>query len=223
MRDRFVIFSTFLTFLPLLCLLQILAAAPVAATPLISELFYDAVGSDNGRSFVEIYGEAGSELSGLTLEGVNGSNGAVGPVIVLMGTIPADGIFVVADIDGDGLSEVAGADQLANFDFQNGPDSVVLYDAEVILDAVGYGEFDPAEVFAGEGMPAPDAPAGSSLARVFANVDSDDNALDFEVLADPTPGSAPLNPVPEPGSALLGSAGLVVLAALGRRHRARLG
>ena len=160
-----------------------LVCAPAAATPLISELFYDAVGSDNGRSFVEIYGQPGSDLTGLTLEGVNGSNGAVGPVIELAGTIPADGIFVVADMDGDGLSLVVEADQLANFDFQNGPDSVVLYDGPEVLDAVGYGDFDPEEVYAGEGMPAPDPPAGSSLARVFADVDSDDNLLDFEVLA----------------------------------------
>ncbi|MBW2271989.1 MAG: hypothetical protein JRG96_01860 [Deltaproteobacteria bacterium] len=200
-----------------------LVCAPATATPLISELFYDAVGSDNGQSFVEIYGQPGSDLTGLTLEGVNGSNGAVGPVIELAGTIPADGIFVVADMDGDGLSLVAEADQLANFDFQNGPDSVVLYDGDAVLDAVGYGDFDPEEIFAGEGMPAPDPPAGSSLARVFADVDSDDNSLDFEALDVPTPGSAELQSVPEPGSALLGSAGLLGLAFLGRRGRGRRG
>ncbi len=96
---------------------------------------------------------------------------------------------------------------------------MVLYDGALVLDAVGYGEFAPDEVFAGEGMPAPDAPAGSSLARVFADVDSDDNSLDFEVLAEPTPGSAELQAVPEPGSALLGSGGLIGLALLGRRRR----
>jgi hypothetical protein len=68
----------------------------------------------------------------------------------------------------------------------------VLYDGDAILDAVGYGDFDPGEVFAGEGLPAPDPPAGSSLARVFADLDSDDNFMDFEVLALPTPGSAEL-------------------------------
>jgi len=99
----------------------------------------------------------------------------------------------------------------------------VLYDEPEVLDALGYGDFDPEEVYAGEGMPAPDPPAGSSLARVFADVDSDDNALDFEVLAEPTPGSAELHSVPEPGSALLGSGGLLGLAILGRRRRARRG
>ena len=59
-----------------------------------------------------------------------------------------------------------------NFDFQNGPDSILLVDGEVVLDAIGYGVFAPDEFFAGEGSPAPDAPAGSSLARVFADLDS---------------------------------------------------
>ncbi|MBW2271971.1 MAG: PEP-CTERM sorting domain-containing protein [Deltaproteobacteria bacterium] len=99
----------------------------------------------------------------------------------------------------------------------------MLYDGAVAVDALGYGEFAPGEIYAGEGMPAPDPPAGSSLARVFADVDSDDNLLDFEVLAEPTPGSAELHSVPEPGSATLGIAGLLGLAALGRRRPARRG
>ena len=47
-----------------------LAASPALALPLISELFYDAVGSDNGQSFVELYGAPGASLEGLVLEGV---------------------------------------------------------------------------------------------------------------------------------------------------------
>jgi hypothetical protein len=44
------------------------------------------------------------------------------------------------------------------------------------LDAIGYGVFGVGEIFAGEGTAAVDAPAGSSLARLFANLDTDDNA-----------------------------------------------
>ena len=36
------------------------------------------------------------------------------------------------------------------------------------------------------------------LARRFADLDSDDNAVDFAVLEDPTPGSAPFSGIPEP-------------------------
>ncbi|MBW1687019.1 MAG: PEP-CTERM sorting domain-containing protein [Deltaproteobacteria bacterium] len=194
-----------------------LAPASACALPLISEVFYDATGSDNGKSFVELYGAPGTSLDGLVLEGVNGSNGAVGPVLTLLGVIPGDGFFVVADDRGDGASDVAGVDLVLNFDFQNGPDSVVLRSSDSVLDALGYGAFSADEVFAGEGAPAPDAPADASLARIFADVDTDDNAADFAILEAPTPGSGPLAPVPEPGSVWLLAAGLAGLARVGRR------
>ncbi len=40
---------------------------------------------------------------------------------MLSGAIGAGGFFVVADDLGDGTTLVAAADELANFDFQNGP------------------------------------------------------------------------------------------------------
>jgi hypothetical protein len=177
----------------------LLAFAPhgASAATLISEVFYDAVGSDNGLSFVELYGDPGSSLDGLFLEGINGSNGA---------------IWLLADDVGDGTSSVAGAHLIANFDFQNGPDSIVLRSADTVLDAVGYGVFAVGEIFAGEGTAAADAPAGSSLARLFANVDTNDNATDFIVLSVPTPGNAPLSAVPEPQTAALLGMGLLGLA-----------
>ncbi len=85
--------------------------------------------------------------------------------------------------------------------------------AGAVVDAVGYGSFAPGEGFAGEGGPAPDVPAGASLARHFANVDSDDNASDFAESL-PSPGVAPVG-VPEPTTALLVGLGLVGLARAG--------
>lgn len=193
----------------------LLLAAPGSTLPLISEVFYDAVGSDDGQVFVELYGAPGTDLTGLVVEGINGSNGAVTDSIVLSGLISADGFFVVADGFADGTTAVPEADLIGSFDFQNGPDSVVLHDAGLVLDAVGYGIFGPGEIFAGEGSPAPDAPAGSSLARFFADVDSDDNLSDFEILADPTPGFGATQ-VSEPGSTLMLAAALTGLALMGR-------
>jgi len=195
-----------------------LAAASAGSIPVLSEVFYDASGADDGQGFVELYGEPGTDVEGFTLEGVNGSNGEVTVTIVLSGSIPADGILVVADEDA-GTTAVPEADLVAEFDFQNGPDSVVLRDAlGVVIDAVGYGEFGPGEFFAGEGDPVADAPAGSSVARVFADVDTDSNAADFLVLDTPTPGTAPLQMVPEPGSAVLLGTGGSLLALLGARR-----
>lgn len=205
--------------------LRSLAASCVAAfggaaqaLPVLSEFYYDAVGSDDGESFVEIYGAPGTSLEGFVLDGINGTNGAVGPTILLSGSIGASGLFVVADRRSDGTSSVAGAALLANFDFQNGPDSVVLRSGTSVLDALGYGTFVAGEINAGEGAPAPAVSAGSSLARRFANVDTNDNAADFEALATPTPGSASFSVVPEPGTASLLGLGLTGLASLrGRR------
>jgi hypothetical protein len=197
-----------------------LAAPPEAsAIALISEVFYDAAGSDDGQSFVELYGCPDMSLDGLFLEVVNGSNGAVVTSLALSGAIPADGIFVVADVDGLGATSVVDADLLLDFDIQNGPDSVVLRQDATVLDAVGFGAFGPDEFFAGEGAPAPDVPAGSSLARHFANVDTDDNATDFGELLEPTPGSAPLAAVPEPGSRTLAALGVAALAGARRSRR----
>jgi hypothetical protein len=206
--------------LPLL--VGLLGAVQATALPLLSEVFYDAVGSDDGFVFVEIHGEAGTNLDGLTVEGINGSDGSVTVSLALAGVIPADGLYVLADDAGGGVSSVPGADQILNFDFQNGPDSILLRDGETVLDAVGYGVFDGGEVFAGEGSPAADPPAGSSLARRFADIDSGDNAADFVVLELPTPGSAPLSGIPEPSSALLLTLGLLGLARVGRRTPARV-
>jgi hypothetical protein len=189
----------------------VLDASAAASLPLISEVLYDQAGSDDGHSFVELFGAPGTPLDGLWLEGVNGFDGGVGPVIALTGSIGPSGLFVVADRTGGGVTFVSVFDQLANFDLQNGPDSVRLVSDAGVLDAVGYGAFDATEVFAGEGVAAPDAPGGASLARVFADVDTDDNAADFTVQVTPTPGSAPLRvAVPEPAMTLLMSFGLVL-------------
>ena len=197
-----------------------LAPTPALALPVISELLYDAVGSDDGHGFVELYGTPGTSLVGLRIEGVNGSGGAIGPVLTLSGVIPADGFFVVADDFAGGPTLVANADLMLSFDFQNGPDSIVLRSDAAVFDAVGYGVFAAGDVFAGEGSAVAAAPAGASVARVFADVDTNDNAADFAVLATPTPGSGALAPVPEPAAVLLLGLGLAGLGASGRRARA---
>ncbi|MCS5636443.1 MAG: hypothetical protein NZ990_07985, partial [Myxococcota bacterium] len=71
-------------------------AAQASALVILSEIFYDAEGSDDGHVFVELAGPPGTLLDGWQVEGVNGFNGAVGPVVPLSGSIPTSGLFELA-------------------------------------------------------------------------------------------------------------------------------
>jgi hypothetical protein len=202
------------------CLLAVSAALAmnvVQAQTLISEVLYDAAGTDNGNVFVELIGAPGAILDGLLLEGVNGADGNVYSTITLGGVIPADGVFVIGDDSGDGTTLVGNADLVMNVDFQNGPDSVVLRDSHGVLDALGYGDFSGG-VFAGEGTAAADVPSGFSLARVNPLLDSNDNLVDFIALAVPTPGSVPVSAVPVPPAVMLFLSGMAGLVGVARRR-----
>jgi hypothetical protein len=189
-----------------------------SATPLLSEVYYDAVGTDGGKVFVELYGPAGESLEGLQLVGINGSGGSIVFSVDLTGVFPEDGFFVVAD-GTSGVTDVPNADMIVtNVDHQNGPENFLLFSGATVLDALGFGDFTAGDVFQGEGTAAPDSPAGSSLARWFANMDTHDNSVDFTILALPTPGEGMLSSVPEPGSLLLSALGLLLLASVRRRH-----
>jgi len=158
---------------------------PANAQLIISEVFYDASGSDNGVTFVELYGTPG----------VNGLDGSIYRTVMLSGVIPADGVFVIGDDSGDGTTLVALADLVGNVDFQNGPDSIALMNSMGVIDALGYGDFTSA-VFAGEGSAAPDVMAGNSLVRFNPLLDTDNNLADFLALTVPTPGFVPSSVVP---------------------------
>jgi hypothetical protein len=185
----------------------------------ISEALYDAAGTDNGAVFVELFGTPGTALDGLLLEGVNGGDGSVYRSVALSGTIPADGVFVIADDSGDGTTLVSAANLIVEVDFQNGPDSIVLRDASGVLDALGYGDFSGA-VFAGEGNAAPDPASGSSLARLDPGLDTGDNLADFAVLDIPTPGAVPVSSVPLPPALALFLSGVFGIWGISRPARA---
>jgi len=191
-------------------------ASSVRAQTVISEVLYDAAGTDQGNVFVELFGSPGTSLGGLFLDGVNGTDGSVYKSAALSGTIPSDGVFVIGDDSGNGTSLVSNTDLVLDVEFQNGPDSIVLRDGNGVLDAIGYGDFSSA-VFAGEGNAAPDVAGGWSLARLNPQADSDDNATDFIGLDIPTPGIVPASPVPLPPALALLLSGCVGLVGVSRR------
>jgi hypothetical protein len=195
----------------------VLSMSSVEAQTVISEVLYDASTTDNGNVFVELFGTPGSVLDGLLLEGVNGADGSVYRSVVLAGTIPATGVFLIGDDSGDGSTFVNNADLVREIDFQNGPDSVVLRNGDTVLDALGYGDFT-GQQFAGEGDAAPDVPAGSSLARHDPRLDSNNNRNDFMVLDLPTPGAVPVSAVPVPPAIALFLSGIIGLASVARKR-----
>ncbi len=173
-------------------------AVPRPESLVINEFLYDASGSEtDGNLFIELVGDAESDISGYKIVFVNGADGAETETISIPGNsiVASDGIFLVADSRTSAPSEtnIPGADLLDNFDPHNGPDCVQLLDHHgALLDSVGYGTPVPQTAQNGmvcvEGGSAPDASAGKSISRTDGG-DTDDNAADFVILDLPTPGA----------------------------------
>jgi len=155
--------------------------------PLIAEVFYDAIGDDSGFEFVELFhpGAAAASLAGARLEVGDGSSPGRWTLRwtgTARDTILAGGRFVVG-----GARVSPAPDAIVTLELQNGPDAVRLVWPDGAIEVVGYGVHEFAEYACG--APAPDVPAGSSLARIPDGADPGSTAADFRA-ATPSPGRA---------------------------------
>ncbi|HEX5037808.1 MAG TPA: hypothetical protein VFX30_11670 [bacterium] len=171
---------------------------PASGKVVLNEIFYDAVGTDtDGVLFVELFGDAGKDVSNYKINFVDGADGSVDDSVVLPpdARLRSDGFYLIGDAK-NGLpssTNVAGADFIDNFDPANGPDAVLLLDGNgTFVDAVGYGDGILATGADGfidfEEAAAPDVFNGHSLERREPGFDTDDNFNDFLDRETPTPG-----------------------------------
>jgi hypothetical protein len=164
---------------------------------ILNEILYDGLSSEtDGEAFVELFGTPQGDISHYQISLINGADGAETGKITLPenSLIPEDGIFLIADLrtGSSNTSKILDTDFLANFDPQNGPDSVLLISPQGdLLDALTYGtgglEFSSSGFPTVKGTPAVDVSGGHSLSRVDGE-DTQDNAHDFVDLENPTPG-----------------------------------
>ncbi|MGH1365400.1 MAG: T9SS type A sorting domain-containing protein [Calditrichia bacterium] len=123
-------------------LMVLMLSAALSAQVYINEVDYDQPGTDEAE-FVELVGPDGTDLSGYTLELVNGNNGSIYNTVDLAGqTIPSD------NESGFGFL-VIGSTNVANVDFtpsgwianavQNGsPDGILLKLNGTVVDGISY-------------------------------------------------------------------------------------
>ena len=199
------------------------------AAVVINEIDYDQPGTDSAE-FIELFNSGSSMISldNYAIDLINGSNSSSYRNIDLTGfSIDAGSYFVVCS----NASLVANCNyRFTSSDgwFQNGaPDGVALYENTNFLDALSY-----------EGLLSPYTEGDiltisdnnddiTSISRIVDGVDSNNNALDFE-LGCITPGSANIagsgncsatgvSAVPVPAATWLFGSGIIGLVSLARR------
>jgi hypothetical protein len=213
-----------------LLLAALVCAGPAHAQLSVSEVFYDAVPSDDGLEWIELWneGDTAVDLSAWSL-GWGGATYLSGQT-ALSGVIAPGERFVVGgpessadnasptfdlavDLEADLQNSGATADGVALFASpveavtdETLPVSVVLYGEENASGLV-----DPTGAVAA--VDVADAPAGHSIELGLDHI--------WRVQPAPTPG-APPQPVPEPGRAVLAAAGAAAVLSL-RADRRRAG
>ncbi|HSC66177.1 MAG TPA: ExeM/NucH family extracellular endonuclease [Cellvibrio sp.] len=154
-------------------LLLAAAIAGLSAVPASAELYFSEYieGSSNNKA-LELYNSSSSslDLSGHKVEiYFNGSNSA-GATINLSGTIPAQGVFVLAHGSAN-ATILASANQTNSSGWFNGDDAIVLKNGSTVLDSIGQIGVDPGTEW-GAGL---SSTADNSLRRKTSIASGDTN------------------------------------------------
>ncbi len=191
-----------LSFLIVITLGLMLSAS---AQVMLNEIYYDGPGTDDiNAMFTELYGPAGTDLTGWMLVGINGNGGVVYRTIVLQGSIPSDGYYVVGNTASvPNVDFVCGGTSGNGVDWQNAGsassadcDGVELRNpSSIVVDHVCYGMCAAPGSCEGEGgTQAPDANSTTTIGRAIDRLpdhqDTDDNAADWLISEVTTPGAA---------------------------------
>ena len=180
----------------LLPVASLLAAPQSPSGVVINEINYDDTGSDDFE-FVELYNgnTVAVDISGWTLNGIDGTSSGNGTQTIPPGTIlPPGGFWVVGDAAVPGVNQ-----PLAGLALENGADGVWLEDANLVIqDGVCWELADWTNTLPpwleGDGLwgaiQGAERPTGTlvhAFGRAFDGIDTDDNGCDFRPLP-ATPG-----------------------------------
>ena len=213
------------------CLLALACSfsATSHAAIIINEIDYDQAGVDTAE-FIELFntGTATTSLDDFVIELINGATSSSYRSIDLSGfSINADGYFVICS-DSTTVANCDYSFTSSSSWFQNGsPDAIGLFENDLLIDSLSYeGELSP---FTEGGIltVSDNNTDVVSIARILNGIDSDDNAVDFQ-LSCITPGSANIagmgdcsvsspSAVPLPASVWLLGSGIIGLVGLARR------
>jgi len=199
------------------------------AAVVINEIDYDQPGTDTAE-FIELFNSGSSSilLDNYLIDLINGTTSSAYRSIDLSGfSIGANDYFVVC---GGSASTVANCDfnfTTTNSWAQNGaPDAIALYDNGSLIDSISY-EGLLAPFTEGDAFTLSDSSTEIlSIARIVDGLDSNNNALDFQ-LGCTTPGSANIggsgncsisvSAVPVPAAVWLFGSGLIGLVGVARK------
>lgn len=162
----------------------IAASCFVNAAVLITEIYYDPIGSENGGEAIEIYNN-GDQPASIGNWIIKTKSSAIDATIPPETILPSKTFYLLADASWNISKDDStwpNADYEEALTLSNTDGGVALLNENgTVQDSVGWGIASPPDLY--EGTPAGEVSAGNSLQRKFSNgvfTDSNNNSFDFD-------------------------------------------